>query len=93
MVGLIRSDTNPTMMVPRIFLDDTDEDRAAVQPVINQVPDVLDRVSVLPGEEGLYAQFRALPAAAGNLPEIQQRTIDTVARRCGNDPQLSAVAL
>ncbi len=125
MAGLIRSDTNLTMMIPRIFLNDTDEDRAAVQPLVNQVmvyplqeytgkmqttdwtkapdfpgddssggetkwvmpetffeqlPDVLDRVPALPGEEGLYAQFHALLEAAENDPEIKQAMIDTVAR-------------
>jgi hypothetical protein len=33
----IRSSTELAMTVPRIFMDDTDEDRAAIQPLVNQV--------------------------------------------------------
>jgi len=35
--AVIRSSTELAMTVPRIFMDDTDEDRAAVQPLLNQV--------------------------------------------------------
>ncbi|MEM7437082.1 MAG: DUF1254 domain-containing protein [Myxococcota bacterium] len=35
--GVFRSSTNLTVMIPRLFMNDTDEDRAAVQPLINQI--------------------------------------------------------
>jgi len=35
--AVIRSSTKLAMTVPRIFMDDTDEDRAAIQPLVNQV--------------------------------------------------------
>jgi hypothetical protein len=35
--AVIRSSTELAMTVPRIFMDDTDEDRAAIQPLVNQV--------------------------------------------------------
>jgi hypothetical protein len=35
--SVIRSSTELAMTVPRVFLDDTAEDRAAIQPLINQI--------------------------------------------------------
>jgi len=35
--GLFRFDTRIAVCIPRVFMDDTDSDRAAIQPVINQV--------------------------------------------------------
>lgn len=35
--GVFRSPTNLALMIPRLFMNDTDEDRAAVQPSINQI--------------------------------------------------------
>ncbi|MFJ8887857.1 DUF1254 domain-containing protein [Streptomyces sp. NPDC102402] len=35
--GVLRSPTELVAMGPRVFLDDTDEDRAAIQPVLSQV--------------------------------------------------------
>ena len=35
--AVIRSSTELAMTVPRIFMDDTDEDRASIQPLVNQV--------------------------------------------------------
>lgn len=35
--AILRSPTNMMLSTPRIFLDDTEEDRAAIQPVINQI--------------------------------------------------------
>jgi hypothetical protein len=35
--SVIRSSTELAMTVPRIFMDDTEEDRAAIQPLVNQV--------------------------------------------------------
>jgi hypothetical protein len=35
--GVFRFDTRIAVCVPRVFMDDTDADRAAIQPVINQV--------------------------------------------------------
>lgn len=36
-VETFRFDTRIAVCIPRVFMDDTDEDRAAIQPVINQV--------------------------------------------------------
>jgi hypothetical protein len=35
--AVIRSSTSLANAVPRVFMDDTDQDRAAIQPVINQI--------------------------------------------------------
>ncbi len=35
--GVIRSDTELALVIPRIFMDDTDEDRMAIQPLVDQV--------------------------------------------------------
>ena len=35
--GVFRFDTRIAACIPRVFMDDTDQDRAAIQPVINQV--------------------------------------------------------
>ena len=35
--GVFRFDTRIAVCIPRVFMDDTDSDRAAIQPVINQV--------------------------------------------------------
>ena len=35
--GVFRSPTNLTVMIPRLFMNDTAEDRAAVQPLVNQI--------------------------------------------------------
>lgn len=35
--GVFRFDTRIAVAIPRIFMDDTDEDRAAIRPVLNQV--------------------------------------------------------
>lgn len=121
--GVARSTTELANAIPRVFLDDTDEDRKAIQPLINQVvayplsqfdgkmktidwatapnipkpgpksdgetkwviPDkffdkdqfgaVLQIVPPLPGEEAMYAQFRALMAAADKDPAIKQQLV------------------
>jgi hypothetical protein len=35
--GVVRSTTNMMLTVPRVFMDDTAEDRAAIQPLVNQI--------------------------------------------------------
>lgn len=35
--GVFRFDTAVSAVIPRVFMDDTDADRAAIQPVINQI--------------------------------------------------------
>ena len=120
--GVIRSSTELANAIPRVFLDDTDADRAAIQPVLDQivayplkdfdgqmktidwsaapeipgpksegggeaawvVPEkffdqlgtVLDTVAPLPGEEAIYAQFRAILGAAQKDPAIKQALIE-----------------
>jgi hypothetical protein len=121
--AVIRSTTSLANAIPRVFMDDTDVDRAAIQPLINQVvfyplsefdgkmkikdwskapgipgpkssdggetkwvvpdkffdqlPEVLDEVGPLPGEEALYAQFRNLLAIAKRDPQIKKVLVDT----------------
>ncbi len=120
--AVLRSPSKLANAIPRIFMDDTAEDRAAIQPVINQVvfyplkdfngkmktidwkkapeivgpkssgggetrwvipekffdqfPEVVETVPPLPGEEAMYAQFRALVAAARKDPEIQKLLVE-----------------
>lgn len=116
--GIAEVFTSPTELVacgPRVFLDDTDEDRAAVLEPLRQVviyplsqytgeqrtvdwtsvphfpagkstqgetrwvdpatffdelPEILERVPALPGEESRYAMMQALLSAAANDPRI-----------------------
>lgn len=122
--AVIRSSTSLANAVPRVFMDDTPEDHAAIQSVINQidiyplsdfdgkmkttewakaptipgppsdagagetkwvVPEeffdefgaILDQVAPLPGEEALYAQFRAVLASADQSPDIKKVLVDT----------------
>lgn len=35
--GVFRYDTRSAIVIPRVFLDDTAEDRAAIQPLVNQI--------------------------------------------------------
>ena len=102
---VLESPTDLANCIPRLFMDDTEEDRAAIQPIINQImvyplteftgemktknwkdapvipapsstggetkwvvpakffdqlPDVLNNIAPLPGEEAMYSQFNAL---------------------------------
>jgi hypothetical protein len=111
--AVLRSPTDLVGMAPRVFMDDTPEDRVAIQALLNQVliyplskytgtmqtkewkkapsfgpaaqkgtetrwvdpntffdelPEVLNEVPPLPGEEGMYARFRALLDAAAKDP-------------------------
>ncbi len=121
--AVIRSSTALANAIPRVFMDDTDADRAAIQPFINQIvfyplsefdgkmktkdwskapsipgpassgggetkwvvpdkffdqlPEVLDEVPPLPGEEALYAQFRNLLAVAKRDPETKKVLVNT----------------
>lgn len=121
--AVFRSPTELANAIPRIFMDDTDEDRKAIQPLINQVvvyplkefdgkmkskdwskaptipgpkstggaetqwvvPEkffdqlggVLNTVPPLPGEEAMYAQFRALLDAAATSPDIKKLLVAT----------------
>jgi len=121
--AVVHCPTEFGMVVPRVFQDDTAEDKKAIQPFINQVvmyplaefdgkmktmdwsklpsldmggtgsggetkwvvPEkffdelggVLDAVPPLPGEEAMYANFRALLAAAQANPEIKKAIIET----------------
>ena len=124
-VDVFRSPTALANAIPRVFMDDTDEDRAAIQPVINQIvvyplteftgepqtkdwsnvpsfvgdsgtgeetkwvvpatffgqfATVLDTVPPLPGEESLYAQFRALLDHAASSPDLQALMLEAITR-------------
>src|SRR5262249_38689514 len=121
--AIIRSRTALANAIPRVFMDDTPSDRAAIQSAINQVvfyplkdfdgkmktivwskaptiagpksdagagetrwvvpekffdafPTVLETVPPLPGEEGLYGQFRQLMNAAKD-PAIKKVLVET----------------
>jgi hypothetical protein len=120
--AVIRSPTELANGIPRVFMDDTPEDRKAIQPLINQIvfyplsqftgkmksidwrnvpsfeapkssdggetkwviPEkffdefgtVLDTVPPLPGEEAMYAQFRALLDAATKSPDIKKALVE-----------------
>ncbi|RAO78223.1 DUF1254 domain-containing protein [Dyella jiangningensis] len=117
--GVIHSPTNTIGMAPRILMDDTAEDRKAIQTVLRQImiyplskysgkpqtkewskvphfpapegqgsgetqwvnpetffdelPVALDETPPLPGEEALYAQFRAVLRAAAKDPAIRDQ--------------------
>lgn len=119
---VIRASTSLANIVPRVFQNDTEEDRKAVQDVIDQIvvyplsefdgemktidwsaaptipnpeqqgeaetrwvvpetffdqlPEVLEMVPPLPGEEALYAQFRWLMDVVANDPELEQAIVD-----------------
>lgn len=120
---VFRSPTELANVIPRIFMDDTEEDRVAIQSVISQIvaypliafdrrmksynwreaktieaPDskgagehkwvvpekffdqlgtVLDTIAPLPGEEAMYAQYRALLEAASKSPAIKRALVET----------------
>jgi len=121
--AVVHSPTALASAIPRVFQNDTAEDKKAIQPVINQivayplksfdakmktldwskapvipgpkadgagetkwvVPEkffdefgsVLDMVPPLPGEEAMYAQFRALLDASAKDPEIKKVLVAT----------------
>lgn len=117
--GVLRSPTNTGVVIPRVFMADTQEDRKAIQPLLDQIAmyplsqftgksrsidwralphlplpksngdkpagevqwvvpqrffhqlkQVLAEVPPMPGEESIYAQFRALIAAGEADPAI-----------------------
>lgn len=120
---VIRCPTPLANAIPRIFQDDTPEDKAAIQTVINsvvfypledftgemktmdwanvedipgpggdasgetqwvvpqkffdQLPDVLNTVEPLPGEEALYGQFRLLLDSAAKDAELKKVVVAT----------------
>jgi hypothetical protein len=131
--AVLRSPTNTGVVIPRVFMADTAEDRAAIQPVLNQIAmyplsafdgkvktidwknlpklplpkamadqppgetkwvtpqrffaqlkGVLAQVPPLPGEESLYAQFRALIAAGEHDPAIA-RVLQETAQQSEKD--------
>ena len=119
--GVVRSSTTLANAIPRVFLNSSDADRAAIQPIINQIvayplaefdgkmktiewssaptipnpekqgksevgwvipekffdelPQVLDMVPPLPGEESLYAQFRWMLDAATRDPALKKELV------------------
>jgi hypothetical protein len=122
--AIVRSPTALANVIPRVFQNDTAEDKKAIQPIVNQivayplksfdgkqkikewahmpaieapktsggggetkwvVPEkffdelgaVLDMVPPLPGEEAMYAQFRALLDAAAKDPELKKALVAT----------------
>ena len=120
--GVLRSTTPLANAIPRVFQNDTAEDRAAIQAAIDQIvfyplsefdgtmktidwsgvptipgpaakgkgetkwvvpekffdqlPEVLDTVPPLPGEEALYVQYRWLLDLAAKDAEVKQTIVD-----------------
>ncbi|HEY6521824.1 MAG TPA: DUF1254 domain-containing protein [Roseiarcus sp.] len=120
---VVRASTELANAIPRIFMNDTPEDRAAIRPLVDQVvvypltefdgqmktvdyaalphfpvpssgdggeikwvvpekffdilPQVLDDVPPLPGEEAIYANFRQLMNAAHADPAIAKLLTET----------------
>ncbi len=116
--GVARCSTDLANLIPRVFMDDTDQDRKAVQPIINQVvayplsefdgkwktkdwrkapvfpmpesdsnsetrwvvpekffdqlPEVMQQVPPLPGEEALYSWIGSVLEAAAKDPETKK---------------------
>ncbi len=116
--GVFRSPTELAAMCPRVFMDDTAEDRQAIQAVLNQVmayplsqfdgkmkttdwkkipnfpapsgqgageiqwvkpevffdqlPEVLNKVPPMPGEEATYVLIHSLLDAASKDPEVKE---------------------
>jgi len=116
--GVYRSSTDLVAIFPRVFQDDTPEDKAAIQSVLRQImvypltefdgqmktkdwskvpsfpappgagkgeakwvfpekffdqlPEVLQMVPPLPGEEALYGTFKSLLAAAAQDPQVKE---------------------
>lgn len=121
--GTFRSSTELSAFCPRVFLNDTAEDRQAIQPLINQVmvypvtqfdgkmktkdwkkvptfpipgpqgseeikwvppetffdqlPNILDKVPPLPGEDTIYTMVRSVLAAAEKDPQVKQTLKET----------------
>ena len=61
--GVFRFDTRIAVCIPRVFMDDSSSDRAAIQPVINEV---MAEVPARPGEEALYGLVESLLQAAAD---------------------------
>ncbi len=61
-IEVIKSPTELTNIIPRLFMDDTDEDRKAIQPIVNQV--MVYPLSEFTGEMKTknWAELPALPA-------------------------------
>jgi hypothetical protein len=130
MSGVFRSDTNIAYVIPRAFMDDTDDDRAAIRQVIpyvlaypaaqydgtmkrqdwsslptlsdpsgggaagggetqwvdptrffDELPQVIDEVPPLRGEESMYGLFRSVLDVAKSDPKVagalRQAAVDT----------------
>ncbi|WP_413989156.1 DUF1254 domain-containing protein [Labrys okinawensis] len=118
---VIRASTSLANAIPRVFQDDTPEDRRAIQSIINQIvayplteftgemktiewkkvpdiqgpassgeetkwvvpekffdqlPQAIEIVDPLPGEEAMYAQFRLLLDSAAGDPDLKKVLLD-----------------
>jgi hypothetical protein len=69
--ALLRSPTNMMLSTPRVFLDDTNEDREAIQPVINQIS--FYPLSRFTGKMQIvdWKKTPSTPAAAGGSGETK----------------------
>src|SRR5271165_1821966 len=87
--GVVRSTTNFAVTMPRIFMNDTPEDHAAIQPALtqiqfypatffNELPRVMKQVPPMPGEEALYKWIGSVLDAAAKDPEVM-KTLQTTA--------------
>lgn len=69
--GVLRSSTEFGMIVPRIFMDDSDEDRKAIQPLINQI--VMYPLKDFDGNMKIvdWSQIPAIPGDSSGEGETQ----------------------
>jgi len=76
--GVLRSPTELVAMGPRVFMDDNDTDRAAIQPILNQV--VIYPLSKYTGAKKTVDWSKApnlpVPQSAGSNGKVETRWVD-----------------
>jgi hypothetical protein len=74
--GVFRFDTRIAVCAPRVFMDDTDADRAAIQPVINQV--MMYPLSEYTGQMRVtdWAAAPSFPAGGATSGERETQWVD-----------------
>jgi hypothetical protein len=70
--GVFRFDTRIAVVIPRVFMDETDEDRSAIQPIINQV--MMYPLQQCTGELQTYDWSKAPTFPAGGATEGERET-------------------
>jgi hypothetical protein len=74
--GVFRFDTRVAVCIPRVFMDDTEDDRAAIQPVINQI--MVYPLSEYTGQPRTtdWTTVPAFPAGAATSGEQETQWVD-----------------